>query len=126
MAKEVFANQAICRSSGNHPVFSIPQISHRDVRKKSCAIRDIHHDDILSVGLEVVGISPQERRKSPAVQGGARFAIYADHAIPTRLRSKCTTRMALWAMACAGSPISSARASESRAPICADLKNREA
>ena len=27
--------------------------------KEACAIRDIH-DDILSVGLEVVGISPQE------------------------------------------------------------------
>jgi peroxiredoxin Q/BCP len=28
--------------------------------KEACAIRDIH-DDILSVGLEVIGISPQDR-----------------------------------------------------------------
>lgn len=29
--------------------------------KEACAIRDIH-DDILSVGLEVIGISPQDAR----------------------------------------------------------------
>ena len=29
--------------------------------KESCAIRDIH-DDILSVGMEVIGISPQDER----------------------------------------------------------------
>lgn len=29
--------------------------------KESCAIRDIH-DDILSVGLEVIGVSPQDER----------------------------------------------------------------
>ena len=28
--------------------------------KEACAIRDIH-DDILSVGLDVIGVSPQDR-----------------------------------------------------------------